>query len=157
MHAAFGEGSSASLTHTGFAARVRTDPSLGAFWILRLGFIVLPLLMGVDKFTNVMAYWPDYLAGAVVSILPFSAQSAMHIVGVVEILAAIGIAVKPRYSSYVVALWLAGIVGNLLLLGGAIDIALRDVGLFAAALALGQLASKYDAPWGRKHTEGRHQ
>ncbi|WP_313812144.1 hypothetical protein [Glutamicibacter sp.] len=154
MNAAFSERSSASLTQASIGARVRSDPSFSAFWILRLGFVVLPLLMGVDKFTNVMTYWPAYLSDWVVGLLPFSAQTAMYIVGVVEIIAAIGIAVKPRYSSYVVALWLLGIVVNLLLLGGVLDIALRDVGLFVAALALTRLAAQYDAPWGAKHAQG---
>ncbi len=154
MNAAFSQRPSASLTHASFGARVRTDPSFSAFWILRVGFVLLPLLMGIDKFTNVMTYWPDYLAGWIVGFLPFSAQSAMYIVGAVEIIAAAGIAVKPRYASYVVALWLAGIVVNLLLLGGVLDVALRDVGLLVAALALSRLANQYDAPWGARHSQG---
>ncbi|WP_434922977.1 hypothetical protein ACR9WD_06450 [Glutamicibacter sp. PAEs-4] len=132
------------------AERVSTDPSLSAFWILRIGFVVLPLLMGLDKFANMMTYWPDYLAPWVIAILPFSAQTAMHVVGVVELVAAASMIIKPRYASYVLALWLLGIIINLVSMGIFLDVALRDVGLLVAALALTRLASKYDKPWGAK-------
>jgi len=132
-------------------ARVNADPSLSAFWILRIGFVVLPLLMGLDKFANRMTYWPDYLAPWIIVILPFTAQTAMHIVGVVELVAAVSMIIKPRYASYVLSLWLLGIIVNLLSMGVYLDVALRDVGLLFAALALTRLASKYDKPWGTKH------
>lgn len=132
-----------------FWARVWSEPAYGAFWILRVGFVVLPLWMGIDKFGNTLTYWPDYLASWIVGILPFSAQSAMYLVGVVEIVAAVAVAVKPRYASYVVALWLAGIVINLVTYSGFYDVALRDFGLLVAALALSRLAYLYDRPWRR--------
>lgn len=138
------------VAHRGIAAgtRAKADPSFAAFWILRIGFVVLPALMGLDKFTNLMAYWPDYLAGWISAMLPFTAQTAMYAVGAVEIIAAIGIAAKPRYASYVVALWLVGIIVNLASMGTYLDIALRDVGLLVAALALSRLAAQYDKPRG---------
>src|SRR5699024_10576959 len=107
-------------------SRWRTEPAYGAYWILRAGFVVLPLLMGVDKFANVMTDWPGYLAPWLVGLAPFSAATAMHVVGVVEIVAAVAVAAKPRYAAYVVALWLAGIVVNLLTYSGFYDVALRD-------------------------------
>lgn len=107
--------------------------------------------MGLDKFFNFMTYWPDYLAPWVVSLLPFSAATAMYLVGAVEIIAGVAIAVKPRYASYIVALWLLGIIVNLLLLGGVLDVALRDVGLLVAALALSRLAAEFDPPFGANH------
>jgi len=133
---------------SGAWARAWEEPAYGAFWILRIGFVVLPLWMGIDKFSNTLTFWPHYLAPWVVGLLPFSAQTAMYLVGVVEIVAAVAIAVKPRYASYVVALWLAGIVLNLLTYPGFYDVALRDFGLLVAALALSRLAQVYDAPWG---------
>lgn len=136
------------------AARVNTDPSLSAFWILRIGFVVLPLLMGLDKFANVMTYWPEYLAPWIIDIMSFSAQTAMHFVGVVELVAAASMIIKPRYASYVLSLWLLGIIVNLVSMGVFLDVALRDVGLLVAALALTRLASKYDKPWGAKHGAG---
>lgn len=131
-----------------FWTRVWAEPAYGAFWILRVGFVVLPLWMGIDKFGNTLTYWPHYLAPWVADFLPFSPQTAMYLVGVVEIVAAVAIAVKPRYASYVVALWLAGIVVNLLTYSGFYDVALRDFGLLVAALALSRLAYLYDDPWG---------
>ena len=132
---------------TGEAAlrdRVAADPAYGAFLLLRLGFVVLPLLMGLDKFFNVMVDWPDYLAPWIVDVIPVSAETAMLVVGVVEILAAVMIAIRPRYAAYVVAAWLVGIILNLLTYSGFYDVALRDVGLLVAALTLALLARKYD-------------
>jgi hypothetical protein len=65
----------------------------------------------------------------------------MYIVGVIEILAGILVAIAPRWGALVVALWLAGIIVNLLILGDFYDIALRDFGLLVGALALYRLAS----------------
>ena len=126
--------------------RARQDPAFAAFWVLRLGFIALPLLMGLDKFTNLLTDWPGYLAPWVVAVLPISAQAAMYVIGVVEIVAAIGIALRPRLAAWVVAAWLAGIILNLLTYPGFFDVALRDVGLLVAAVSLGLLASRYDRP-----------
>ena len=129
---------------------VRSDPAYGAFWVLRIGFVVLPLWMGVDKFVNALTHWPNYLAPWIVDIakdLGLSAQGVMYIVGVIEIVAGIAVAIKPRYASYVVAAWLAGIIINLLTYSGFYDIALRDFGLLVAALALGRLAAAYDGSW----------
>lgn len=130
--------------------RPRSESALGAFWILRIGFVALPLWMGIDKFVNGLTYWPDYLAPWIIGLLPLSATTAMYVVGVVEIVAGLAIAIKPRYASYVVALWLAGIIVNLLTYSGYYDVALRDFGLLVAALALARLAAQYDAPWGTR-------
>lgn len=131
---------------TSFLSRVRQDPAFGAFWVLRLGFIALPLLMGLDKFTNLLTDWPGYLAPWLVALLPISAQAAMYAIGVVEIVAGIGVALRPRLAAWVVAAWLAGIIVNLLTYSGFYDVALRDVGLLVAAVALGLLARTYDRP-----------
>lgn len=133
---------------TDFWTRVREEPAFGAFWLLRVGFVVLPLWMGIDKFANTLTDWPGYLAPWIVGLLPFSAQTAMYVVGVVEIVAAIAVAIKPRYAGYVVALWLAGIIVNLLTYSGFYDVALRDFGLLVAALALAWLSQAFDPAWG---------
>lgn len=138
-----------------FWTRLWSEPAFGAFWILRVGFVVLPLWMGIDKFINALTDWPGYLAPWIVGLLPFSAQTAMYVVGVVEIVAGIAIAIKPRYASYVVALWLAGIIVNLLTYSGFYDVALRDFGLLVAALALARLAAQYDTPWGARAGDRR--
>lgn len=124
------------------------DPAYGAYVLLHIGYVVLPLWMGIDKFAKVLnADWPGYLAPWIVNILPFSAQTAMYVVGGIEILAAVLVTIKPRYASYVVALWLAGIIINLLSYSGFYDIALRDFGLLVGALALARLAAGYDHAW----------
>jgi uncharacterized membrane protein YphA (DoxX/SURF4 family) len=127
----------------------RRDPRYQAFLLLRLAFTVAPILFGLDKFFNVMVDWPTYLASWIDGIAPGSAQDFMYVVGAVEILAGVIVAVKPRYGAYVVAAWLAGIIVNLLTGSGFYDIALRDFGLMLGALTLGRLASVYDAPLAR--------
>ena len=116
------------------------DPTYQAFLLLRTAFSVAPILFGLDKFTNLMTDWTMYLAPWINNLVPGDAATAMHIVGVVEILAGISVAVAPRIGAYVVAAWLAGIILNLLTLSGFYDVALRDFGLLVGALALGRLA-----------------
>jgi uncharacterized membrane protein YphA (DoxX/SURF4 family) len=128
----------------GFPAReaVRRDPATQAYLLLRIAFIVAPILFGIDKFANVLTDdWTKYLATQFNDILPGSAETGMHIVGVVEIAAGLLVAVAPRIGGLVVAGWLAGIIVNLLILGGYGDIALRDFGLLIGALALNRLAT----------------
>src|SRR5215218_6168730 len=105
------------------------NPAYQAFLTLRVGFVVAPILFGLDKFTNLLADWTSYLAPAVDRLVPGSATSAMLAVGVVEVAAGLVVAVRPKVGGYLVAAWLAGIIGNLLLLGDHYDIALRDLGL----------------------------
>ncbi|MGH3246374.1 MAG: hypothetical protein ACRDOI_09205 [Trebonia sp.] len=124
------------------------EPAYGAYLLLHIGYVVLPLWMGIDKFVKVLnPDWPHYLAPLIVNLIPFSAQTAMYVVGAIEILAAVLVTIKPRYASYVVALWLAGIIVDLLSYSGFYDIALRDFGLLVGALALARLAWTYDRPW----------
>ena len=127
--------------------RVHTDPAYSAFLLMRIGFTVLPIWMGVDKFANGLTDWPQYLAPWTVELLPFSAQTAMYVVGAIEIVAGLAVAIKPRYAAYVVAIWLAGIIINLLTYSGFYDVALRDFGLLLAALTLARLAAVYDPAW----------
>lgn len=133
---------------TGFTERLAAEPTFAAYWLLRIGFVVLPIWMGIDKFFNGLTQWTDYLAPWIADIVPGSAQSTMYLVGIVEIVAGLAIAVKSRYAAFVVAIWLAGIIVNLLTLSGYYDVALRDFGLLIAALALGLLSRAYDPPFG---------
>ena len=139
----------------GALERARSDPAYGAFLLLRVGFTALPILMGLDKFFNLLttspANWEGYLAKWIADLSPLSPVHTMMVVGVIEIVAGIAVAIKPRYAAYIVAAWLAGIIVNLLTYSGFYDVALRDFGLLVAALTLGRLASLYDPPWGR-HT-----
>ncbi|MDO2381349.1 hypothetical protein Q2298_23645, partial [Rhodococcus electrodiphilus] len=104
-------------------------------------FTVAPIAFGLDKFTNLLTDWERYLAPWIDDIVPGTAHQAMLAVGVVEILAGILVAIRPAIGGYVVAAWLLGIIVDLVTLGGYLDIALRDVGLAVAALALARLAT----------------
>jgi len=129
------------------AADVRRDPVAQATLLLRIGFTVAPILFGLDKFANVLTDdWTRYLAPAFNDIIPGSAEDAMYLVGVIEIVAGLIVAVAPRIGGLIVAGWLAGIIVNLLTHSGFYDIALRDFGLMLAALTLARLAAVYDAP-----------
>jgi uncharacterized membrane protein YphA (DoxX/SURF4 family) len=130
---------------------VRSDPAAQAFLLLRVAFTVAPILFGLDKFAGVLTDdWAKYLAPQFDALIPGSAQTAMYLVGAVEVVAGIVVAVAPRFGGLLVAAWLAGIIVSLLLVGGYADIALRDFGLLVGALALSRLASAYST-----HTSAR--
>jgi hypothetical protein len=112
--------------------------------LLRIAFGVAPILFGLDKFAEVLTDdWTRYLASEFNDIIPGSAADAMHIVGVVEIVAGFVVLVSPRFGGLLVAAWLGGIIVSLLLVGGYGDIALRDFGLLVGAVALARLASAH--------------
>jgi hypothetical protein len=123
---------------------LRRDPAAQAFMLLRITFTVAPILFGIDKFANVLTNdWTRYLAPEFNDVIPGSAGDAMHIVGVVEIVAGITVLFSPRFGGFLVAGWLGGIIVNLLIVGGYGDIALRDFGLLLGALTLARLATAY--------------
>ena len=129
------------------ASALRADPGAQAFLLLRIAFTVAPIVMGLDKFANVLTDdWTRYLAPAFNDIIPGSAADAMHIVGVIEIVAGLVVATMPRFGALLVAGWLGGIIVNLLIVGGFGDIAFRDFGLLLGALTLARLAWAYDRP-----------
>ena len=140
----------------------RNDPlraaAVQAFWLLRAGFTVAPVLFGIDKFFNWTVHWPDYLAGWINTIMPGSAQDFMYFVGGVEIAAGLIVAVAPVIGGPLVAAWLGGIVINLLTNDPPrfYDVALRDFGLFLGALTLSRLAWAFSpAPvWRRQPADG---
>ena len=119
------------------------DPAYLAFALLRTAFTVAPIVFGLDKFFNLLTDWQGYLAPLVDRLVPGTGHQAMLVVGVVEIVAGVLVAVRPQLGGYVVAAWLAGIIMNLLLIPGFYDVALRDFGLLLAALALAQLARAF--------------
>jgi uncharacterized membrane protein YphA (DoxX/SURF4 family) len=124
-----------------------TRPAYQAYLILHIGYAVLPIVAGLDKFFHLLVNWDQYLSPFVTDLLPFSGHTFMLIVGVVEIVAGLLVAFRPRLGAYVVALWLWGIIVNLLLVPGFYDIALRDFGLSLGALALGRLSEDFDRRW----------
>lgn len=132
-----------SSPHRRGAGVALNDPAYQAFLLLRTAFTVAPILFGLDKFTNLLVDWPRYLAPWIDNIVPGTAQQAMYAVGLVEILAGIVVAVIPRFGGWLVAVWLAAIIVDLVTVPGFFDIALRDFGLLIAAVALARLAVRY--------------
>jgi hypothetical protein len=120
------------------------NPAFQAFTLLRIGFTVAPILFGLDKFLDWLVDWRIYLAPEINDLVPGNAHQAMLAVGVIEIVAGLVVAVRPKFGGYLVAAWLAGIIVNLLLLADFYDVALRDFGLLLAALSLARLASAFD-------------
>jgi hypothetical protein len=119
------------------------DPAFQAFALLRIGFTVAPILFGLDKFFDWLVDWQIYLAPEIDDLVPGNAHQAMLVVGVIEIVAGLVVAVRPIIGGYLVATWLAAIIFNLLLQADFYDIALRDFGLLIAALSLARLATAY--------------
>ncbi len=119
------------------------SPSYQGYRILHFGFTVAPILAGLDKFFHLLVNWDQYLPGVVARVSPIPAHTLMLVVGVIEIVAGIGVALKPRIFAYIVAVWLAVIIINLLLIPGYFDVALRDFGLLLAALALARLSQQF--------------
>ena len=123
-----------------------TNPVAQAFWLLRIGFTVAPILFGLDKFAHVLVDWDIYLAPEFTDLLNADAHTLMYFVGAIEIVAGLVVAIRPRFGGYLVSAWLAGIIGNLLLIGDYYDIALRDFGLLLGALTLARLATAFAVP-----------
>src|SRR5437773_684701 len=129
-------------THPSHAAST-SSPAYQAYRILHVGFTVAPILAGLDKFFHLLVNWDQYLPGVVANASPIQPHTLMFIVGVIEVVAGIGVWFKPRIFAYIVAVWLVVIIINLLLIPGYFDIALRDFGLFLSALALARLSQQF--------------
>ena len=130
---------------------IAKNPTYQAYQILHIGFTVAPILAGIDKFFHLLVNWDNYLAPAVNKVLGGHGHTFMLVVGVIEIVAGIGVALRPKIFAYVVAAWLLGIIINLLMIPASnsmphYDVALRDLGLCLGALALGRLSLIYDHP-----------
>lgn len=124
-------------------SRFPNDVGYQAFRILQVAFVVAPILAGLDKFFYLMTNWSNYISPFLLQIFNQHDRGLMILVGIIEIIAGLGVIFWPKVFSYIVALWLLGIIINLLLTGHYFDIALRDLGLLLAAVALGRLSHKY--------------
>jgi hypothetical protein len=131
-------------THPGvFVEENIKSPTFQAYQILHWGFVVAPLIAGIDKFFNKLVDWSMYLWPPLGNMVG-GAGNCMRIIGAIEIVAAFLVAFKPKIGAPIVAAWLLGIIVNLLLVGSYFDIALRDLGLCLGALALSRLAMQFD-------------
>ena len=121
-----------------------SGPTHQAYRILHVGFVVAPIVAGLDKFFNVLVNWEQYLPAFVNRMVGGHGHELMLVAGVVEIIAGLGVLFKPKFFAYVVSAWLLMIVVNLLMIPGYYDIALRDFGLALGALALARLSHEFD-------------
>ena len=131
------------MAHPGRAATTGArlqDPAYQAFWLLRIGLTVAPILFGLDKFAHVLVDWDIYLAPEFADLFNADAHTLMYFVGAIEVVAGLAVLLRPRFGGYLVAAWLTGIIINLLMMAEYYDIALRDFGLVLAALTLARLA-----------------
>ena len=130
---------------TNASVALRThSPSYQAYQILRLAFTIAPLIAGLDKFFHALVNWDQYLSPIIARMLPMPGHTFMLGVGAIEIAAGLLVAVMPVTGGVVVAAWLCGIILNLLTIPGYLDVALRDLGLAMAALALSRLATEFE-------------
>ena len=118
-------------------------PAYQAYQILRLAFTIAPIAMGLDKFFHLLVNWDQYLPAVVNDMSGGYGPQLMLVVGVIEIVAGLGVWFRPRLFAYVVAGWLLLIIANLLLIPGYFDVAFRDFGLALAAIALGRLSREF--------------
>jgi uncharacterized membrane protein YphA (DoxX/SURF4 family) len=126
-----------------------------AYWALRLTFGVVPIVAGLDKFTNLLADWQGYLSPLAVRLLPVSPHAFMLAVGIIEIAVGVGVlAGRARVFGWVASAWLLAIAVNLLTTGRFLDVAARDVALAVSAFALAQLAQVHE-PAARRVREAR--
>lgn len=148
--AAFPSKPEAPVSNRGFAALLGRGQEMKDFdsrlnvgwWALRIGLGVGPIVAGIDKYFNKLTDWGMYLSPIATKIVPVSATTFMHVIGVVEVVA--GLVVLSRWTklgSYIVMLWLLGIAVNLLTTGMFYDLAVRDVEIAISAFALSQLTA----------------
>jgi len=124
-------------------SKFSNDKGYAAFRTLQVAFVVAPIVAGFDKFFNVLTTWSQYLSPFVINLVGGHSEGFMMFAGIVEIIAGIGVLLKPRIFAFIVSIWLIGVIINLLMTGMYFDIALRDVGLLLGSFALGLLSQKY--------------
>jgi uncharacterized membrane protein YphA (DoxX/SURF4 family) len=124
------------------------------WWTLRMSFGLVPLLAGLDKFFNLLTQWPKYVAPAFAHALPVTPQQFMYVVGIIEIIAGLGMLLSSwtKVFSYVVAAWLIAIAVNLIG-GGFYDIAVRDLAMAVSAISLARLTDVVHAPAAARRLE----
>ena len=119
------------------AGRLEIKP---IFNLLKLVFTIVPIVAGLDKFFNILCDWTQYLNPMILDILPFSGETFMMIVGVIEILAGILVFVKPKIGGLVVSVWLTLIAISLLIDWTYADVAVRDLVMAISAFSMSRLA-----------------
>lgn len=108
--------------------------------VLKVTFGLVPIVAGLDKFTNILTDWSKYISEGLAEILPFEPAVFMMIVGVIEIVAGILVLTKTRIGAYVVAAWLVAIALSLIFSWSFVDVAVRDLVMAIAAFCLAKLS-----------------
>lgn len=108
--------------------------------VLKYTFGILPIVAGLDKFTNLLTDWSKYLSPGMEDLLPFAAGTFMMIVGVIEIIAGIIVFLRPVIGGYLVMIWLLLIALTLIIGGTYLDVAVRDVVMAIGAFSLAKLS-----------------
>jgi uncharacterized membrane protein YphA (DoxX/SURF4 family) len=124
---------------------------------MKIVFGLVPIVAGLDKFTNILVHWDKYLAPAFAKMIPMRPTSFMYVVGIIEIVAGIGVLLTPwtRVFAWIVGLWLIGIALDLVL-AGYYDIAVRDVVMAISAFCLARLTAAAPARGGARTSAMRH-
>lgn len=110
------------------------------FNLLRFTFGLVPIVAGLDKFTDLLTHWENYLRPGLAGMLPFSPHVFMMIVGVIEIIAGLIVLAKPAFGGYIVAAWLTLIALTLLASGNYLDVAVRDLVMAIGAFSMARIA-----------------
>ena len=108
--------------------------------VLRFTFGLVPIVAGLDKFTDILVNWDTYLHPGIASMLPFAAHTFMEIVGVIEIIAGVIVLIRPVIGGYIVMAWLWCIAIQLIASGKFFDVAVRDVVMGIGAMSLARLS-----------------
>lgn len=121
--------------------RVKSNEIVHSVWaVLRFTFGIVPIVAGLDKFTDLLTNWDLYLHPGIASLLPFSAHLFMQIVGIIEIIAGVLVLAKPSIGGWVVMAWLICIALQLLAQGRYLDVAVRDLVMSMGAMSLARLS-----------------
>lgn len=124
-----------------------TDDLRSIYWPLRLTYGLVPIVAGLDKFTNLLVDWKTYLPGFAVDLLPVAPETFMHLVGVIEVCAGLlTLTLLPRLGAYIVMAWLS-LIAVAVGMGGRFDIAVRDLVMAIGAYTLGQAAAIRGEQW----------
>lgn len=109
--------------------------------LLKYTYGLVPIVAGLDKFTNILTDWSQYLGAGLQDILPFEASTFMMIVGVIEIIAGVLVFVKTKIGAIIVASWLVLIALTLIFSGSYLDVAVRDLVMAIGAYTLYKLST----------------
>ena len=110
--------------------------------ILKITYGLVPIVAGLDKFTNLLTDWKKYLPASFTDVLPVSAATFMMIVGIIEIVAGLLVLLRPLIGAYIVMAWLIAIALTLIIGGHYYDVAVRDLVMAVSAYVLAQLSKR---------------